>query len=264
MTFASVVAAFLMAEIALAASMGLAWSVERATGQTGWIDAVWTFGVGVTGAVLAVLPLGDGDGAGWRRAAVAVAVALWALRLGGHVVARTLKTPDDPRYRKMIQAWGDAASLQLFTFLQIQALAGAALAVSVALAAHAGSPTFGIRDGMGLILFVIALGGEAAADAQLARFKADPARRGEICDVGLWAWSRHPNYVCEWLVWVGFAITASVDAIGVLAWLAPALMYWTLRYASGVPPLEEHMLRTRPEAFRAYQQRTPLFFPRLF
>ena len=202
--------------------------------------------------------------AGAEVAAVAVAVALWALRLGGHVVARTLKTPDDPRYRKMIQAWGDAASLQLFTFLQIQALAGAALAVSVALAAHAGSPTFGIRDGMGLILFVIALGGEAAADAQLARFKADPARRGEICDVGLWAWSRHPNYVCEWLVWVGFAITASVDAIGVLAWLAPALMYWTLRYASGVPPLEEHMLRTRPEAFRAYQQRTPLFFPRLF
>ncbi len=264
MTFASVVAALLIAEIALAAIMGLAWAIQRATGQTGWIDAVWTFGVGATGAVLAALPLGDGGGAGWRRAAVAAAIALWALRLGGHVVARTRKTPDDPRYRKLIEGWGEAAPLQLLAFLQVQALAGATLALAVALAAHVGSPAFGFQDGLGLALFAIGLAGEAAADAQLARFKADPARRGQICDVGLWARSRHPNYFFEWLVWVAFAVAASVDAIGLLAWVAPALMYWTLRYASGVPPLEEHMLRTRPEAFRAYQKRTPVFFPRLF
>jgi steroid 5-alpha reductase family enzyme len=54
------------------------------------------------------------------------------------------------------------------------------------------------------------------------------------------------------------------SAVGVLAWLAPALMYVLLRYVSGVPPLEEHMARTRGEAYRAYAQRTPIFFPRLF
>ncbi len=110
---------------------------------------------------------------------------------------------------------------------------------------------------------MIALAGEAAADAQLARFKADPANRGKICDVGLWARSRHPNYFFEWLVWVAFAFAASRDAIGLLAWVAPAMMYVALRHGSGVPPLEEHMLRTRGEAFRAYQRRTPVFFPRL-
>ena len=50
---------------------------------------------------------------------------------------------------------------------------------------------------------------------------------------------------------------------GWVALLAPAAMYWTLRYVSGVPPLEEQMMRTRPEAFRVYQAQTPIFFPSL-
>ena len=100
------------------------------------------------------------------------------------------------------------------------------------------------------------------ADAQIARFKADPANRARICDVGLWRLTRHPNYFFEWLTWVAFAVLAlDENWVGWFAVLAPTLMYWTLRYASGVPLLEEHMLRSRGEAFRAYQARTPAFFP---
>ena len=104
------------------------------------------------------------------------------------------------------------------------------------------------------------------ADRELARFKADPANRGAICDVGLWRLSRHPNYVCEFMVWAAVAIIAFEPGAPStwLALLAPAIMYWTLRYASGVPPLEEHMQRTRPHAFAAYAARTPVFFPKLW
>jgi steroid 5-alpha reductase family enzyme len=264
MTFASLLVAFLIAEAALAAIMTAGWALARARDETGWIDAFWTFGVGLTGAALAALPLGGDDGSGLRRGAVAVAIALWALRLGSHIVARTRKAPDDPRYRKLIEGWGDEASSRLFAFLQAQAAAGAVLALAVALAAHAPSPGLRPQDGLGLIVFIIALAGESAADAQLARFKSDPARRGQICDVGLWSRSRHPNYFFEWLVWTAFAVTASGYAVGLLAWAAPGLMYGVLRYASGVPPLEEHMARTRGEAFRAYCELTPVFFPRIF
>ena len=193
MSLASVVAAFVIAEAALAAIMAAAWAVQRATGQTGWIDAIWTFGVGATGAALAAAPHGE-DGSGWRRAAAAAAISLWALRLGSHIVARTRKAPDDPRYRKLIDGWGAGASRRLIAFLQAQALVGSVLAVSVALAAHAPSPTLRAQDIGGLVLFAVALIGEAAADAELTRFKADPANRGRICDVGLWGRSRHPNY----------------------------------------------------------------------
>ena len=134
----------------------------------------------------------------------------------------------------------------------------------MALAAAAPASKLRLQDLLGLAIFVIALIGEATADAQLKRFRADPAHGGEICDIGLWGRSRHPNYFFEWLVWVAFAVVATDFGIGAVGWVAPGLMYWTLRYVSGVPPIEERMLLTRQEAFRAYEQRTPTFFPRLF
>jgi steroid 5-alpha reductase family enzyme len=265
MTFAALAGSALLAELGLAAIMTGAWAAQRVTGQTGWIDAIWTFGVGATGVALAFAPLGASGASDWRQAAIAGAAALWSARLGLHIVARTRKAPDDPRYRKLIEDWGAAAPLRLFQFLQAQALVGAALAVAVSLAAHVSSPSWRAQDLAGLLIFAGAIVGESCADAQLARFRANPANRGRICDVGLWRRSRHPNYFFEWLVWVAFAVVA-IDGDGAswAALLAPLLMYATLRYASGVPLLEDHLARTRGELFVAYQARTPIFFPRLF
>ena len=188
---------------------------------------------------------------------VAIFATAWSLRLGLHIVARTIKAGDDPRYRKLMQDWGKAGPRRLLAFLQVQALVGAILALAIGLAAAAPGAGLRGRDAVGGLLFVAALVGEAAADAQIARFKADPANRGKICDVGLWRLSRHPNYFFEWLTWVAFAILAlGAHWTGWLALPAPALMYWTLRYASGVPLLEEHMQRTRPERFAAYAARS--------
>jgi steroid 5-alpha reductase family enzyme len=250
------------AEAGMAAIMAAAWAIQRRTGNSGWIDATWTFGVGATGAWLA---LAEGAGPPWRRAMVAALVTAWSLRLGLHIVARTRKASDDPRYRKLMEEWGAAAPARLFQFLQAQALVGAVLALAVALAASAARTDARLQDIVGAALLAAALIGEAVADAELARFKADPANRGRICDVGLWRWSRHPNYVFEWLGWVAYPVIA-IDFAGGAPWgwlalAAPAVMYWTLRYVSGVPPLEEHMRRTRGPAFAAYAARTPIFFP---
>jgi len=100
----------------------------------------------------------------------------------------------------------------------------------------------------------------------LSRFKADPANRGEVCDTGLWAWSRHPNYFFEWLGWCAWPIFAlNLSGGWPWGWLAlsgPAYIYWLLTRVSGVPLLEAHMRRSRPEAFAAYAARTSVFFPR--
>ncbi len=265
MTLAALVGWAAAAEIGLAAIMAGAWGVQRLTGVSGWIDAIWTFGVGAVGVVLALGMAASREAPSWRAVMVAAFAAAWSLRLGLHIIARTVKSGDDPRYQKLAEDWGAAAPLRLFAFLQIQAVAGAVLALAVGLAASAAGPTARVQDAFGVALFAAAFLGEAAADAQIARFKADSANRGKICDVGLWRISRHPNYFFEWLIWVAFAILAlGANWTGWLALPAPALMYWTLRHASGVPPLEAHMLATRGEAFRAYQARTPGFFPRLW
>jgi steroid 5-alpha reductase family enzyme len=263
MPFLTLVACAILALASLAAIMAGAWAIQRRTGNSGWIDAAWSVGVGVVAASLALSPAGAG--ALWRQAAVAGFVGAWSLRLGLHIVSRTRKTSDDPRYRKLMDDWGAAAPLRLFLFLQTQAVAGAVLAVAAALAAHAPGASVRPQDVLGFALLALAIAGEARADAELARFRADPAHRGAICDAGLWRRSRHPNYVCEFLVWVAVAIVAFEPAapLSWLALIAPAMMYATLRYASGIPLLEQHMLRTRPEAFAAYAARTPVFFPRL-
>ena len=259
MTWLSLAAGAAAAETGLAVVMAGAWAAQRATGVSGWIDAIWTFGVGAAGAGLA---LGLG-GAPWRTGAAAALSAVWALRLGGHIVRRTLKSGDDPRYAKLMRDWGEAAPRRLFGFLQAQAAVGAILALAIGLAAaHADAAR--LQDALGFLIAVGALVGESVADAQIARFKAAPSNRGQICDVGLWSRSRHPNYFFEWLYWVGVAVMAvGSDVTSWLALAAPAVMYSTLRYASGVPPLESHLLATRGQAFQAYQARTPVFFPRL-
>jgi steroid 5-alpha reductase family enzyme len=101
------------------------------------------------------------------------------------------------------------------------------------------------------------------SDRQLARFVADPRNAGGICDTGLWAWSRHPNYFFEFLGWCGWPLFAFDPdwPVGWLAVLAPVLMYWLLVHVSGIPPLEQVMLASRGDAFRKYQSRTSAFFP---
>jgi steroid 5-alpha reductase family enzyme len=148
----------------------------------------------------------------------------------------------------------------------LQAGAAAFLALSILVAARNPAPGLTLQDGLAGLVFLSALLGEGIADRQLAAFKADPANRGRVCDTGLWAWSRHPNYFFEWLGWCAWPVFA-VDFGGAWPWgwlalTGPAYIYWLLTRVSGVPLLEAHMRRSRPEAFAAYAARTSVFFPR--
>jgi len=245
---------------ALSAIMALAWQVQRKTGDTGWIDVCWAFGTGIVAALGSLAPLSS-DSAGARRILIAVLIALWSVRLGSHIMMRTRKAGDYPRYRELIRQWGTRADLRMFLQLQSQAAVGLILALSVALAAHNTRPSLGLSDFLGLALLVGALAGEAVSDWQLRRFRCNPANRGRICESGLWSLSRHPNYFFEWLCWLAYPLIA-IDVSGYrLALAAPACMYWVLVHVSGIPPLEEHMLRSRGAQFRAFQARKRPFFP---
>jgi steroid 5-alpha reductase family enzyme len=251
-------AAFLI----LSAAMTLAWGVQRLTGNSGWIDTIWSSVVGLTAALMIVL---SGPMTPHRWVILALVVA-WSARLASHIGRRTLGVSDDPRYRALMDQWGSAASWRLLLFLQAQAVAGAVLVASIALAAaKPGAITW--WNTACYTLALLALLGEGIADAQLRSFKARSNETGAICDTGLWALSRHPNYFFEWLFWLAIGVSAlSSDGAGVPGWLAlaaPAMMYAVLVYGSGVPTSEAHMLRTRGARFADYQKRVPMFFPDL-
>ena len=250
---------------ALSAIMAVAWQVQRTTGHTGWIDVCWTFGTGTVAALGSLAPLQADHPPSARQIMVAILIAFWSLRLGGHILLRTREVGDDPRYRDLIRQWGANANLRMFLQLQAQAAVGLILAVSVALAAQNTRPNLGFQDFLGLVLLVSALAGEAVSDWQLRRFKSDPANRGRICEAGLWSLSRHPNYFFEWLGWFAYPLIAidlsGANPLGWITLLAPVCMYWVLVHVSGIPPLEAHMLRTRGGQFQALQARTRAFFP---
>lgn len=248
--------------ILLSAIMSLAWTIQQRTGNSGWVDTVWTFGLGVVGIASALMPLASELSA--RQVLVAVLVAAWSLRLGLHIATRTAGIQDDPRYAALSRQWGADARRQMFWLLQKQALVTIPLAVSIFLASRNPEP-IGLRDVAAAILLCAAIAGAAIADRQLLAFRRAAGGRRAVCDVGLWAWSRHPNYFFEWLGWLAYPLIA-IDASGSYPWgwlalAGPLCMYWLLAHVSGVPPLEEHMLRKHGAAYRAYQARTSRFFP---
>jgi len=264
MTVAEFVIGFLVIAVALSVIMTGAWLIQQRTGNSGWVDTVWTFGLGAVGAVAALAPVGSA-GVQPRQILVAVFAAIWSARLGLHIASRSATITDDPRYADLIKGWGGDARRQMFWLLQKQAVVSIPLALSMFVAAHHTAPGLGLQDYLAIAVMVVAVLGEGVADRQLQAFKADPANKGGINDVGLWRWSRHPNYFFETLGWLAYPLLA-IDLTGAYPWgfvalAGPACMYWLLVYVSGIPPLEQHMIRTRGERFRAYQRRTNAFFP---
>jgi steroid 5-alpha reductase family enzyme len=247
--------ALLPAALAMALVMGFAWVWQRRTGNAGWVDVFWTFGLGAAGVAVAL-----SAGRGPRGVVVAVLVAVWASRLGLYLVARTRRGPEDARYARFRRDWGDRFESRLFAFLLIQAAAAALLLPPVALAASSPRPP-GWPDAAAVAILVVAVTGEHLSDRQMHAFRGVPENHGKVCDFGLWGLSRHPNYFFEWLHWLAYPVLAIGAPWGWVALIGPAFMYVLLVHVSGIPPLEAQMLRSRGEAYRRYQARVSAFIP---
>lgn len=200
--------------IGLSVAMAGACAVQRATGLSGWIDTIWSLTVEV-GAITAAI---YANGSISRRSMVLVLVAIWSLRLASQIGARTTGAKEDPRYAKFIEAWGDSAPWRLFVFLQVQAVAAFVLVFAVYLAAANDEYLLRPLDFLALAVAFIALGAEALSDVQLGRFRKSPGARTGVCEVGLWRYSRHPNYFFEWLFWCCFPLFALAGPIW--SWLS--------------------------------------------
>jgi steroid 5-alpha reductase family enzyme len=197
-----------------------------------------------------------------RGLLLAALTSVWGLRLGLHLARRRRGQGEDRRYAAMRAAHGQRFWwVSLFTVFLLQA--GLMWLVSLPLQAGAGlgrEVPLGLPEAVGTVVFLVGLAFETVGDAQLARFLADPANRGLVMDRGLWAWTRHPNYFGDFLVWWGLGLVS----LGTGAWWAlagPALMSLLLMRVSGVTLLESTIASRRP-GYARYAARTSPFFPR--
>ncbi|MEO5821440.1 MAG: DUF1295 domain-containing protein [Vicinamibacteraceae bacterium] len=239
-----------------AASMAALWLVQRRTRNAGIVDVGWSFATGGLGAAFALAA----DGAWPRRLLVAGLAAAWGLRLGLHLWVRVAGEAEDGRYQDMRREWGADTDRRMLRFFQLQALAAVLFALPM-LAAGRNAMPWGWLDAAGVAIWLIGLGGEAIADRQLAAFRADRRHRGQVCQVGLWRYSRHPNYFFEWLHWWGYAALAVYSPLWWVPLAAVAAMGYTITRVTGIPPTEAQAMRSRGDAYRAYQRTTSAFVP---
>jgi steroid 5-alpha reductase family enzyme len=235
------------------------WLVSLAARDASIVDIAW----GPAFLVIALVSWRVGDGARARELLLLTLVALWSLRLAGYLAWRNLGSGEDFRYQKMRAHWGRRFWwVSLFTVFLLQGTLAWIVSAPIQLAIASPVPEqLGWLDWAGTALFAVGFLFESVGDAQLARFKADPANQGKVLDSGLWAWTRHPNYFGDCVQWWGFFLIALATPRGYVGVIGPLMMTWLLTKVSGVPMLERSLRRNRP-AYDDYGRRVSSFFPR--
>lgn len=237
--------------------MAVLWLWEVKHSDASIVDAGWA---GIV-AVLAVLYAVLAEGAVERRFLAALLGGGWALRLTVHLLRdRVIGKEEDGRYQYLRSYWGAAAHRKFFFFFQAQAGASVLFSLPMLALSMDRRVHFGLFDLIGALIWLMAVIGENIADRQLASFRAVPENKGITCRVGLWRYSRHPNYFFEWLHWWSYpALTWGGDYWWLSIW-APFLMLFLLLKVSGIPYTEARALRSRAD-YADYQRATNAFFP---
>ncbi len=239
--------------------MLMTWLVSVKIRNAGIVDIVWS--AGFTPLVWLYVALGYG----WmpRKLLMAGMVSFWSLRLGGYLFRRIKShhPKEDQRYADFRRRLGATFDRKMFGFFQIQAVLLWVLTLPFLLSCLNTKPEFQLLEWVGVAIWTLGLIGESTADYQLSRFVAQPENRGKICQVGLWRYSRHPNYFFEWTIWIGYFVFALAQPNGWWSVYCPLLMLHFLYNVTGVKLSERGSVARRGEAYREYQRTTSAFVP---
>ena len=251
------------------------------TGRMSYVDIGWPWGVALIGLItycqiytitlsktlfiIAYILIGSRMGLG--------ALKMWSMGL--------LKK-EFPRYEYQKIRWKKSNKTNISLAMQVEALSqglanASFLAIPIFLISVSPLTQLAFLEIIGFTIFILSIVFETVADYQKLKFLKEMKRQNKknmVCDIGLWKFTRHPNYFAEWMVWNGLII-ASIPSyislfdsealwlwimIGVALLYTSRIMYITLVYLTGAVPSEYYSAQKRP-AYKAYQQSTNIFFP---
>lgn len=248
----------LTAYLAMAVVMAGLWVLQLRVRNASIADVGWCMGLIAVVLWYATQAAGEIE----RKALVAVLAVLYAGRLGFYILLnRVIGKPEDARYRRLREQWGGSEQLKMFGYFQLQALAVAGFSLPFLVLIQNPRPPFALIELAGLLIWIIAVTGEAMADWQLAHFRSQSWNRDRVCRDGLWYFSRHPNYFFEWLHWWAYVVMAIGTPGWMLTWIGPVAMGWALLKVTGIPLAEAQAVASRGEEYRIYQQTTNMLIP---
>jgi len=238
--------------------MILGWFLSLILKNVTVVDSLWGLGF----VLIAWLTFFSTDGFLGRRLLIALLVTIWGLRLSSYLTWRNWGKGEDPRYGSWREKSGKHFWLvSLFKVFLLQSLFLWAISLSLQYGAASKTPAMITwLDLCGLSLWMVGFVFEAVGDWQLAAFKSNPANKGKVMDRGLWAYTRHPNYFGECLMWWGIFVIAFSTPNSWWTVLSPLIITAVLLKMTGIPLTEKTIVAHRP-GYKEYIQRTPAFIP---
>lgn len=235
------------------------WIWANQIKNAGVVDIFWSYNFPIIAVILFFL----GDGYDIRRMLTCAMIAIAGFRLGTHLLIRVVSHLDEEegRYKQLRKEWAPNPDRKFFWFFQMQALSNVFLAIPFFIVVINPEPKLSVFEYCGVALWIVGFLGETLADWQLKQFKHDAANKGEVCDKGLWNYTRHPNYFFEWTMWVAYFVFALASPYGYLAVISPLVILYLLLKVTGIPATEEQSLRSKGDKFRVYQKTTSVFVP---
>ena len=251
------------------------------TGRMSYVDIGWPWGLTVIGILTWIY----GEGDSLRVAIVSIAYIFAGSRMGLGAIKLLISGHLDkelPRYEFQKKRWSKAGKTNTALAMQIEAIVqgvanAAFLAFPAFIIASNPSEEISIFEIIGIVIWLASFIMESVADAQKLKFlraMKKSGARNTVCNIGLWQYSRHPNYFAEWMVWNALVI-ASISSwlqlypnmsviifvlLGVGLLMTSRIMYVTLVTYTGAVPAEYYSVQKRP-AYKDYQQTTNMFFP---
>ncbi len=233
----------------------LAWLRQKETTNADTVDIAWTLGIIVCALVYLLLvsaPINN-------IIMLLIFPVIWYARLLYHLIVRYDVNHEDSRYQNLRAHWDENTQTKFFVFFQFQAI----LSVLFSLTAYwlLISPAVNILQMvLALVLGLTALFGVSISDHQLYQFKKKHPKT-EVCDVGLWGYSRHPNYFFEWVHWFVYPILLWHTNYFWWSLVIAMVMLVFLLKLTGIPLSEQQAIKKRGQAYIDYMNKTNSFIP---
>ncbi len=239
--------------------MILVWVWAYRIQNAGVVDIFWAFNFTIIACLIWLM----GDGYAARRNVICLLAVCWSLRLGIYLLIRVgshLKE-EEGRYKQLRKEWAPNPDRKFFVFFQAQALSNIFLAIPFFIIAINKNEGLSLLEEIGAGMLFISILGEGLSDWQLMQFKKNPANKGQVCQQGLWNYSRHPNYFFQLMIWISVLIFSLASPYGWIAVVCPLTIGYLIFKVTGIPMTEEQSLRSKGKLFEEYQRTTSVFVP---
>lgn len=232
--------------------MIFAWLILLIKNNPGVVDVFWSMAITLSALIFSLQ-----EPTNSVKIIFQILLVIWAIRLAGYLfLKRVLPQHIDKRYSDLSEQWKGSKNIGFLINFQLQGI----LAIGIACSFIFINQINTVNTSTIIAICIICCGiiGESIADYQLQQFKQ--LNKGSVCNIGLWSWSRHPNYFFEWLIWIGFAIAGLGVTLGWVGFFSPALLLFIFLKITA-PITEAGSVKSRGQDYLNYQKKTSMLIP---